>query len=200
MAYGQALGNILSLGLTGKIIEAKISDVSAHAYAFDAGVLAQASRQWRLAAVLSNVGTKLKFLNQGDPLPANFRVAALYAPLTALNVTAEGVYRFTGLASFHSGLEWMPSRVISLRAGFRSDTLRHLSGFSGITTGVGLHLWGQEFDYAWVPLGDLGTTQYFSLLLRLGHSATPDGNLQPPPVADARALPLLTDPVLGSPL
>jgi hypothetical protein len=39
---------------------------------------------------------------------------------------------------------------------------------AGVAAGVGLRLWGQDFDYAWVPFGDLGTTQYFSLVLRFG--------------------------------
>ena len=169
LAYGQALGDALSLGITGKIIDAQIADVSAQAYAFDAGAMVQANRRLRLALVVANVGTKLKFIDQGDSLPSAFRAGAVYSPLDYLNLTAEGDYDFTGLASAHAGVEVMPTKLISIRAGFRSDTLKNLSGFSGFTTGIGLHLWGQEFDYAaGSPLGDLGDTQYFSLVTPTG--------------------------------
>lgn len=184
LAYGQTLGQAVSVGVTGKIIDAKISDASAQAYAFDAGTLFQATRQLRVAAVVANVGTQLKFLDQGDSLPSNFRLGAAYSPLDFLNLTAEGVYRFTGLTSAHAGVEVMPAKLVSIRAGFRTDTLKNLSGLSGFTTGLGLHLWGQEFDYAWVPLGDLGDTQYFSLVLRFGAPAETSKNLQAAPGAE----------------
>ena len=94
-----------------------------------------------------------------------------------------------------------PHKLISIRAGFRSDTLKNLSKFSGFTTGIGLHLWGQEFDYAWVPLGDLGDTQYFSLVIRLGAPAVNQKNLQPHQSAENKDAPSLTpEAVLGSSL
>ncbi len=185
LAYGQTLTDRLSFGLTGKIIDAKIADASAHAYAFDAGAMFQAKRQLRLALVAANIGTKLKFLDQGDSLPEQVRAGAVYWPLDYLLLSAEGVYRFTGLASAHAGVEWLPSKMISLRAGFRSDTLKDAAGFSGFTTGLGLHYWGQEFDFAWVPLGELGSTQYFSIVLRFGAAAEGAKNLQAHAEADA---------------
>jgi len=83
-----------------------------------------------------------------------------------LTLSTEGVYRSQDLSSVHAGLEWRPVEVLALRAGYRSDLSRHLPGPSGLTMGVGLRLWRQEFDYAWVPVGDLGNVQYFSLLIR----------------------------------
>jgi len=178
VAYGQSLGDRVALGVTGKVIEARIADVSAHAYAFDIGTMIQFTQKLRMAAVVANVGTKLSFLDQKDSLPGAYRVGLLYTPINYLNLTAEGDFRFTGLASGHAGVEVMPSKLVSIRAGFRSDTLKNLSGLSGFTTGIGLHLWGQEFDYAWVPLGDLGDTQYFSLVLRFGGAGENQKNMQ----------------------
>jgi hypothetical protein len=66
------------------------------------------------------------------------------------------------------GVEWRPIGLISLRAGYKTDTTKELSAMAGITAGVGLSLWGQEFSYAWLPYGDLGTAQYFSLVLKWG--------------------------------
>jgi len=177
LAYGQSFGDKLSLGVTGKMINAKISDVGANAYAMDLGSMYQLTRDLRLAAVLTNVGTKLTFIDQSDSLPLAFHMGAAYATKYHVNVTAEGIYRETGLASFHTGLEWSPMDMIALRLGYRTDTLKGLSPVAGLTTGIGLKAWGYEFSYAWVPLGDLGDTQYFSLLLKFGEPKTPKRNL-----------------------
>src|SRR6202011_4765916 len=67
-----------------------------------------------------------------------------------------------------AGAEWKPIPMVALRTGYRSDTLNKLSALAGFSTGIGLQVWGQEFAYAWLPYGDLGNTQYFSLLLRFG--------------------------------
>ncbi len=178
LAYGQKLGEQVSIGASGKMLEAKIGQTSGTAFAGDLGSLYAPFSNLRLGAVISNIGSKLAFFDQKDALPSNARLGFLYQPLKQLSVTAEGVYRFTGLASFHTGFEWMPAPLVSLRAGYRTDTTKGLSALAGFTTGVGLHVWGQEFDYAWVPLGDLGNTQYFSLILRFGSPRGHSNNLQ----------------------
>src|SRR6185312_3672646 len=69
LAYGQSLGEHLSLGVTGKLINAKISDVGSSAYAADLGALYKANGRTTLAATVTNLGTRLKFLNDDHTLP-----------------------------------------------------------------------------------------------------------------------------------
>ncbi len=64
LAYGQALTEKLSLGITGKIINAKIADVSATAYAGDAGLMYKATPKITLAGTVTNVGTQLTFFKR----------------------------------------------------------------------------------------------------------------------------------------
>ena len=66
---------------------------------------------------------------------------------------------------------------MSLRLGYKTDTLKGLSALAGLTAGLGLHVWGQEFAYAWAPYGDLGDAQYFSLLVRFGAEEEQKRNL-----------------------
>jgi len=167
-SYGQSLTDKLAVGLTGKLINAKIDDVSANAYAADLGALYQAHEKVQLGATLVNMGTQLKFINEGDSLPMAFKAGAAYRPDRRTLVTVEGALPKNGLASFHTGGEWRPMEIVSLRAGYRTDTLKGLSPLAGFSTGLGLHVWGQEFAYAWTPYGDLGDTQYFSLLIHFG--------------------------------
>ena len=177
VSYGQTLGSKLSLGMSGKIISAKISDVGATAYAVDFGSLYQWNKDLALAAVLTNVGTKLKFIDQADSLPLALHLGAAYRTRYNVNLSAETVYRQSGLASFHAGGEWSPTPPIALRVGYRTDTLKGLSPLAGLSLGLGLHAWGQEFSYAWLPLGDLGNTQYFSLVLKFGGAPSENRNL-----------------------
>lgn len=177
LAYGQQLTNKLSLGLNSKLIQAKISDVSAHAFAADFGTLYQATSRLSLAAVLTNVGTKLKFIDQADSLPLAWHFGAAYKTSFKTDLMTEVVYRQNGLASFHVGGEWTPAPPLALRVGYRTDTTKGLSPMAGFTLGVGIRAWGHEFSYAWLPLGDLGNTQYFSLILRFGGPKPPSRNL-----------------------
>jgi hypothetical protein len=177
LAYGQTLTDKLSLGVTGKWINAQIADVSANAYAADLGAIYKVGNNLTLATVLTNLGSKLTFLSEGDSLPLALHLGAAYQPNSQWAVSTEGVYEQSGLASGRVGLEWRPIQMIALRTGYRSDTLKGLSALAGLSTGVGLNMWGQELAYAWVPMGDLGNTQYFSLLMRFGDKVSERNNL-----------------------
>ena len=168
LAYGQRITDHLSLGLTGKVVEAKIEAASAMAYAADLGSLYKATDKLNLAATLTNLGNKLTFDSQGDSLPMAFHLGAAYQPERHWKTTVEGVYSKTGLVSGRFGTEWRPMEAVSIRTGYKSDTTKELSALAGLTVGLGLHVFGQEFAYAWLPYGDLGDTQYFSLLLKFG--------------------------------
>jgi hypothetical protein len=168
LAYGQRLTDKLSLGAGGKWVNAKISDVSANALAMDFGGYYQMDPRLTLAATLTNVGEKLQFLNEGDSLPLAVHLASVYR-FPYLTLATEGVIPASGEFGFHFGLEWTPRSEIALRCGYRTDTLSGLSPLAGFTLGLGIKVWQQEFSYAWLPLGDLGNTQYFSLVFRFGH-------------------------------
>jgi hypothetical protein len=177
LSYGRAFSDRLSLGITGKWINAKIDDVTANAYAADFGSMYKATDKLTLAAVMTNLGTKLTFLDQSDSLPLAFHLGAAYRPVSQWNLSAEGVYPQTGLASAHFGIEWHPLQMIAIRTGYRTDTVKENGALAGFTTGLGLQAFGQEFAYAWVPVGDLGNTHYFSLLIHLGETNQAKRNL-----------------------
>jgi hypothetical protein len=168
LAYGQTVTDKLSLGASGKWINAQIDDVSANAYAMDFGGLYQATRGVKLAATVNNIGTKLKFLDEGDSLPLGFHLGGSYEPNGQWLLSTEGVYSKDAPLSFHVGGAWRPIDALSLRVGYHTDTLDGLSALAGFTAGIGLRAWGQEFAYAWAPYGDLGNAQYFSLIVRFG--------------------------------
>jgi hypothetical protein len=177
LSYGRSFNEKLALGVTGKMIHAKLDDVSASAYAADLGGMYKLRPNLTLGATLTNLGSKLKFLSEGDSLPMAFHLGGAYQPTSHWLITAEGVYPKTGLASFHAGTEWRPLELIAIRAGFRTDTLKENSILAGYSLGMGVNVWGQELAYAWLPYGDLGNTHYVSLLMKFGEAERAKRNL-----------------------
>jgi hypothetical protein len=168
LTFGGQLNDRWAAGATAKVIDASISDFHARSYAGDIGVLGHLGSRLAVAAVVSNFGTHLKFDQQGDPLPAAARASAAFHFSRSFLGSLEGVYRFQEGPALHAGIQWNPMPSLFLRAGFRTDTSRELSALAGMALGAGLNLWGQEISYAWLPLGDLGNTQYVSLVVRWG--------------------------------
>lgn len=176
-AYSHTVGERLGIGVTAKMIDANISNVSAHAYAADVGAFYRARPDLNIAAVVTNMGTPLTFLQDGGALPLAGKVGVSYTPNTRCMISVQGEYEDTGLMSEHIGVEWKPIEAIALRAGYRTDTTKELGAMAGLSTGFGIIMWGQELSYAWLPDGDLGNTQYISFLARFGQTEKEKRNL-----------------------
>jgi hypothetical protein len=176
IAYGRSLNDSLSLGGTVKAIQAKLEDHGASAFASDFGVLWRQSERLRLAATLNNLGTSMKFIEQRDPLPLMVRLAGAYE-LHHWLFSAELAGRRNGLFSLHSGAQWRPVDLLSIRCGIRTDTLKENTTLAGLSTGFGIHVMGHELAYAWLPYGELGDTHSVSVVLRFGHEAAKRRNL-----------------------
>ncbi|MBI4349750.1 MAG: PorV/PorQ family protein [Elusimicrobia bacterium] len=175
LGYGRSVGKRLAVGATGRVITAQIAGVGASALAADIGALGRVGSRLRVSAVAANLGSGLRFLQASDPLPAQFRLGGAIDVLPAVTVSLEGVRAFRSDDSVHAGVEWRPMALLSARAGYRSDVTREAGGIAGLTLGTGLAWKGYSFDYAWVPLGDLGHSQYLSLAVRFGApSSGPD--------------------------
>ena len=168
LAYGQALTDQWTVGLTGKAITEAISDASAAAFAGDVGTLYKITDEITLGAVAANLGPSIKFVSESDSLPAVFRTGIYDQFAPDWDTSADVVYRRTGLLSVDAGLQWSYGGILALRVGADSSHVNGLSAVSALSAGVGIHVFGQEFNYAWLPYSDLGNAQYFSLDLRFG--------------------------------
>lgn len=171
VGYGQYVSPRLNLGITFQTVQAQLEDVSATAFAVSLGSLYRVTDHSRLSLVVDHLGTSLQFLNQKDSLPLAVRFGAAVEPTTHWTLAAEGNVPKSGPASGGLGLEWNPLRLFSLRAGYRTDTLRELSALAGLSVGMGIKVASFEFGYAWLPYGDLGNSQYFTLVARFGSGA-----------------------------
>jgi len=168
LAYGQQLSPKLSLGITGKMISESIDDTSAKSYAADLGLMYKVTDKINFGSALANLGPNIKFVDEGDPLPTAWRNGVFAQIFDDVDVSGEFVYRRIGRASFKAGVQGRYAKVLFLRMGLDTEHVKGLSGLSAITGGLGIHAYGQEFAYAWVPYSDLGSTHYFSLDFRFG--------------------------------
>src|SRR6185312_5189027 len=105
-SYGQTIGEKASVGMTGKLINAQIDDVSANAYAADFGGMYRVNEKLNLGATLTNLGTQLKFIEEGDSLPMEFHAGAAYEPDPRYLLSAEGVVPKSGMSSIRMGGQW----------------------------------------------------------------------------------------------
>ena len=171
IAFGQSFGKTLGVGFSGNLIRAQIDDISGQAFAGGGGLLFRPNSQWRLAAVLSNAGQKLTLLNTGDSLPLVYRIGAAYHPHPSWTIALEGAQQNKGLTSGHAGVEYETPFGFTFRTGYNTERTRELSALAGLSLGVSMLLWNQDFGYTWLPLGDLGSSHLISLVWHFGRGA-----------------------------
>jgi hypothetical protein len=163
LSAGRIVTERVALGVTGKVIRSAIDGLSAEAYAMDVGSLFRVGNRTTLSAVMANIGSKMRFIRQSDPLPTQARLGAAYHAAKNLDLSAVGVRSHSGTTTVHAGAEWRPYMILALRTGYRTDIQKELSGPSGVTMGLGLQWSRLGLDYGWVPMGQLGHTHYLSL-------------------------------------
>ena len=170
----------MPVGASVKYIYSKIETEHAWAVAGDIGCAYDGiefmGQKLRLGAVAQNIGTKIKFVSEGDALPFNVKFGGSYsfinsAPdyLTAevdINIPVDNKARLNGGAEYTRKLG--KNMFASARAGYKTNT-DGLATISGLTAGAGFRYDAYTVDYAWVPFrsdsgfGDLGDTHRISL-------------------------------------
>lgn len=157
-----------ALGLVAKRVSSRVA-TTAHAYAFDVGALSPGllDDRLRLAVAASNLGSKLKFDQASERLPLVTRVGAAFRParrwLASLDLAFpvyDAPYVSVGSEAIIGSAEGVQA---SARAGFNSSALSDVTGFTGVSFGLGLAAGGWSLDYGLVPFGALGLVHRLSL-------------------------------------
>lgn len=199
LSLGRALGEPAEggaprLGAALKVLQSRIASYAAHGYALDLGAQAPVpGTGLRAGLAVQNLGSGLALLSRRDPLPL-----ALSGGLTArlggaLSVTG-GMRRLVN----ESRTEWglgaeaeLGSSVeggwgLVLRAGCALPGGPRASGSAPAlpAAGLGLRLGAVALDYAFAPMGELGSMQRVGVTVRFG--ARVDDELPPPRAARGR--------------
>lgn len=142
----------IALGITGRHIRMQLDSYVGSAWAADLGVT-YTMPAVKLAAVLSNIGTGVKFDTEQERLPASARVGLMAHPFVdELMAAVEFEKEFDGSFSVKQGLEFGFQERYFVRAGY-NRTLGDLGGsfISDMSLGLGLVLDFAKFDYAFTP-------------------------------------------------
>ncbi|MFH1282720.1 MAG: PorV/PorQ family protein [bacterium] len=157
----------LNLGFTIKGIRQEIDDQDATSFALDVGTLYRTPIE-KLNASLGvyNIGTKVKFVEESDPLPLDIRFGLSYKMLQEKLLLAADIDDYINDERVYSqlGVEYAMVQSLSFRAGYKFGMdSNKLGGGAGLGTGVGFYVWGIQLDYAYAPFGELGDTHRMSI-------------------------------------
>ena len=198
LSYGRMLTSRLALGANLKYVRQSLDEATAQAWATDAGALYETGwRSLRLGASVQNVGTRVKFNNESDPLPLTFRLGASM-PASQERKILKHTLLSTDLllprdheVGLALGTEYRralsPALAFSVRGGYRTDS--DVDGLKGVAAGGGMTFGRATVDFAWVPFGELGNSYRFGLHLKFGEPQAEQPVLQ----KVAKALPSGTD-------
>ena len=169
LGWGMPLFEHFYLGIAGRGIQQTIAGESSQAFAMDGGALWEPLKGWTVGLSYMNWGTYISDFLLASRLRAatayNFQLFPDQRALACLAFSREPYND----AQIHFGLEDCFSKLISLRAGYQLDLYdNQMTDLYGFSAGLGLH-WEQfTLDYAFLPNGDLGSTQRVSLQYDFG--------------------------------
>jgi len=151
IATGQ-LRNEISLGVGLKFVHSTLVEkYSATAYAADVGVLGSfivGKNRFLLGICGQNLGTKIKFEEEGDALPLTVRAGASYqmdfGQEHKLTITGEGIKPNDADFKGSGGVEYWYREIFALRAGYKAGY-----DLDTFTCGAGFVWENFQIDYGW---------------------------------------------------
>lgn len=172
LSIGFVLNDHLSAGVTAKIINQKLDEYSATAFAGDFGLRYHLNGV-DLAASVTNLGSQIKFDQESEDLPSAARFGIAARPFGGGLITSfELEQGFKGDMIVRQGLEMGFTERYYIRTGY--DYVPSQEGRSlatGLAFGAGVDLDFARFDYAFSP-NDKSTSEdlhRFTLIFSMGN-------------------------------
>lgn len=160
----------VSVGVSLKYIRSQIVE-SAKAYAGDLGIMTYnfTNIPYRLGVTMTNLGSGMRYDVDSSPLPLTFKLAGAINPLKNMLLSADVVFPKQNKPNLLVGTEIStePNDLtrLCIRGGLNAQRLT--DGISGFTLGLGATLQFFTLDYAFVPMGELGTSHKISVTFDL---------------------------------
>jgi len=158
-----------SAGMNLKFILSKISNNAFAVCADFGGMYKIMNDDVSLGAVVQNLGTSMKYLDESAPLPLNLKLGGAYNADYNWIVTLDLNLPLYDLIYVCAGAEYNYEagediNIIS-RLGYTTKTSL-IEGVSGITAGFGVKYKTYQFDYAFIPMGDLGLSHKIGISMK----------------------------------
>ncbi len=171
--WGMSLLRNFSVGLALRASQENLAGNLYQFFSLDGGLLFRLSPEWKIGLAFEGLGENG---SQGD-LPFALRGGTSFSPDLSrdwrLLVSGAGSVEAGGLSRLQTGVEAVYAGHYALRAGYQWDLVdNQLGGLNGLTLGVGYSWEGLSLDYAFLPMGDLGTSHRFSLSYHFGISSS----------------------------
>lgn len=151
------------MGVAGRWIHSELLQ-QADGYGGDIGIQSRlylGEYVYDFGFVAQNMGLGQKFDETRDTLPFQLRIGGAFYPIHPLSLSVEAIIPTGGIIEGALGAEYTmevsQDLQAAFRAGFNSTTVSSLDAESGFTMGVGLKVSDFSFDYAFEPMGTLGT-------------------------------------------
>jgi len=166
----------MNAGVTFKFIQSSIGSDSANTIAADVGLYkslgsvigGRGNRNGTLSIGMAarNIGRGLKYISERDRLPLSLAFGTAYLTPLGVNTSVEVSHLpYDNRTVLSMGTDYAVGSRLSLRAGYASKPLGMNSGREGmgISGGMGILLFNYKLDYSFIPFGELGNVQRFSL-------------------------------------
>ncbi len=156
-SYSRNLFKNVSIGLNAKVLHSTlVEDFSATAFAFDIGGLYK-RKNFSLGLAVQNIGTKLKYEDEGDSLPMNIRTGISYR-INDLSLGFDIIKPNDDDLKENIGMEYTIEKLFTLRAGYKIGY-----DLDSLTFGIGFNLKDFNIDYATAMKDDFDPTHKVSL-------------------------------------
>jgi len=153
----------VTMGVTGRIIHSDYIQ-KADGYGGDLGIQSRfytAEYAYDLSFVAKNLGVGQKFDEVRNTMPFEARLGAAMSPIKPLTLSLDAVMPASNIIHGAFGFEYASDVTNDIRAavrgGFNSLTFDSLGVASALSFGFGIKMGDFSFDYAFVPMGVLGS-------------------------------------------
>lgn len=171
LTYSRNLMPYLSLGGTARYVQQKIDTSRASVWAGDIGILKRfKTHPLMVGLTAKNMGSSIKFRNEADALPTTYTLGFSYRLFKERLVLTSDVKKPRDAdVGWAVGTEYVQDFSDSVHMAFRlgyDSSNTDATDAHGLSFGAGFGLGRLDFDFAWVPFGELGNTFRYSALLR----------------------------------
>ncbi len=157
----------VTMGVAGKAIRTDLGLATANGYAADIGIQSRfftTALAYDVAFAVQNIGTGQKFDQVRDTMPTRIRLGGAVKPVHSLTLSVEGIAPINDAPYAAAGVEYALEVERGItgfgRAGVNTLTYQSLGVSSMLSIGLGLKLNDLTFDYAFVPMGVLGSATH----------------------------------------
>ena len=164
LGWGKALSKNFSIGAAVYGTQQKIVDTLYSSLSGQVGLLWIPWKDFRAGLVYTGFGTPVSGQSLASDLKGGVSNLFRWGSNKTFLLAFSGYYEPNGVSQLQGGLEAGFEKNYFIRAGYQvSLSDNQISGFTGFTAGAGVRIESLTLDYAFVPYGDLGTSNRVSL-------------------------------------